>query len=99
MPADPSAPTMSFGDEFNSLSLNIGGQSGTWNTTFHDGSRSLYSNYELEAYMDPAFSGTSSQPLGINPFSICNGILTIAAQPTDPALGQYFGNVGTLPYT
>src|SRR5262249_51264715 len=52
-----------------------------------------------EAYMDPAFSGTSSQPLGINPFWIRNGILTITAQPTDPALGQYFGNVGDLPYT
>jgi beta-glucanase (GH16 family) len=90
---------MTFDDEFNSLSLNIGGQSGTWSTTFWDGSRSLYSNEEDEAYMDPDFGGTSSQPLGINPFSINNGILTIAAQPTNPADAAYFGNVGDLQYT
>ncbi len=90
---------MSFDDEFNSLSLNVGGQSGTWNTTFPNGARSLYSNLEDEAYMDPDFSGTSSQPLGINPFSISDGILTITAQPTNPAQGAYFGNVGDLAYT
>jgi hypothetical protein len=49
--------------------------------------------------MDPDFSGTSSQPLGINPFSISNGVLTITAQPTDPAMAAYFGNVGAMPYT
>ena len=97
-PGDP-PPTMTFDDEFNSLSLNIGGQSGTWSTTFWDGSRSLYSNEEDEAYMDPAFSGTSPQPLGINPFSINNGILTITAQPTNPADEAYFGSVGNLQYT
>src|SRR5215475_10413496 len=99
IPLSPAAPVMSFDDEFNSISLNIGGQPGTWNTTFPNGARSLYSNSEGEAYMDPAFSGTSSQPLGINPFSTNNGILTITAQPTDPAQGQYFGNVGAMPYT
>jgi beta-glucanase (GH16 family) len=99
IPADPPAPVMSFDDEFNSLSLNIGGLSGAWNTTFSNGARSLYSNNEGEAYLDPAFSGTSSQPLGIDPFSISNGVLTITAQPTDPAMAAYFGNVGAMPYT
>src|SRR5882672_10996496 len=93
VPFSPAGLVMSFDDEFNKLSLNIGGQNGTWNTTYSGGMRTLAANNELEEYMDPYFSGTGTQPLGVNPFSDTNGILTISAQPTSPAVAPYINNM------
>jgi Ca2+-binding RTX toxin-like protein len=65
---------LTFRDEFDSLSLQSGG--GTWRTSFWDGEggRSLASNGELQVYMDEAYLG-----LGVNPFSVQDGILNIHA--------------------
>ena len=41
-------------------------------------------NQEKQIYVDPAFAGTGEQPLGIQPFSIANGVLTITADRLDP---------------
>ena len=96
VPFSPAGMTMTFDDEFNTLSLNEGGQSGTWSTAFPWGGRTLPNNAELEEYMDPAYAGSGSQPLGVNPFSDNNGVLTISAAPTSPSVAPYIGN---MPYT
>ena len=94
-PINPPGMTMTFDDEFNSLSLNMGTKStagGTW-TTYYGGynNRSLTGNAEQEIYVDPSYAGTSGSPLGLNPFSDRNGILTITASPAPAADLPYLG--------
>ena len=74
-----------FGDEFNTFNW-YDGTSGTWRTIFKGGlgGRSLTTNGELQIYTDPGF--------GPNPFTVNNGILTITATDTDPALVAQLGN-------
>ena len=79
-----------FSEEFNSLSL-WNGQSGAksagvWSTDYGYGatsnslgSRTLTSNNEKEIYVDPNFTGSGTKALGLNPFSLNNGVLTITA--------------------
>ncbi|QUD86127.1 family 16 glycosylhydrolase [Phenylobacterium montanum] len=92
-----------FDAEFDSLSLyNPSTGVGVWKTNFQSGiqsgpnaytSRTLTSGAEQEIYVDPSFAGTGSAPLGLNPFSVGNGVLTItgAKAPTAdvPALSGY----------
>ncbi|WP_276574174.1 family 16 glycosylhydrolase [Novosphingobium kaempferiae] len=72
----------SFGDEFNALSLYSKG--GTWRTEFGNGgpgtvaSRTLRT--EAQLYFDEDWGGTGKKALGVNPFSIDDGILTIKAE-------------------
>ncbi|AXB77296.1 family 16 glycosylhydrolase [Novosphingobium sp. P6W] len=77
------ALTLNFGDDFNSLSLYSKG--GTWRTEYgHGGPGSISSRTlktESEVYMDPDWGGTGTKPLGVNPFSINDGVLTITAAP------------------
>jgi beta-glucanase (GH16 family) len=95
----PAGLHLTFDDEFNSLSLNMGTAStagGTWTTSFSGwGVRSLSGNGEQEIYVDPSFAGTSGSPLGLNPFSVQNGVLTITASPTPSQDLQYLNN---MPY-
>jgi serralysin len=97
---DTSKMTSTFSDDFNTLSLAMNG--GTWLTQFGNGTspqvgmRTLPSNGELEVYMDAAYKGSGKTALGINPFSINNGILTITAAPTPTSDLSVLGN---LPYT
>lgn len=77
---NPSALKLSFDEEFNSL--NFASSGGSWKTTFGYGgiaNRTLPSNGEKQLYVDPAFTGTGATPLGLNPFSINDGILGITA--------------------
>ncbi len=84
---------MTFDDEFNSLSTRVrGGATGTWDTEYGYGAtsnsvdgRTLAGNGEKELYVDPTFKGTSSSSLGLNPFSINNGVLTITEAPMPAA--------------
>ena len=85
---------LSFDDEFNQFSANIGaGTKGkTWDVEFgasqgYDalGDRTLGGNGEREIYVDPAFKGQGSTALGLNPFSLNNGVLSIKAAPTPAA--------------
>src|SRR5258706_3638318 len=93
-----------FADEFSALSLNDGAL-GTWTTHYaFDGGggtdRSLGVNNELQIYVDPAYAGTGTTPLGLNPFSISAGVLSITAAPTPaalvPTLGGYEYTSGLL---
>ncbi len=84
--------TPTFDDEFNSISLyNSSTGSGVWKTSFISGnqtgsqsftSRTLAPNAEQEIYVDPSYAGNGSTALGLNPFSISNGVLTITAANT-----------------
>ncbi|MDB5887674.1 MAG: hypothetical protein JWM03_546 [Rhodocyclales bacterium] len=48
--------------------------------------RNVVINSEKQIYVDPAYAGLGAESLGIQPFQIANGILTIRAEPTPPAL-------------
>ncbi|MET1025939.1 MAG: family 16 glycosylhydrolase, partial [Dongiaceae bacterium] len=94
---------LTFDDEFNNLSLNTGTPAtagNTWNTTLSGGERTLKGNNELELYVDPDYKGTSSTALGLNPFSVSNGVAEISARPADPSvqpsLGGYKYTSGVL---
>lgn len=80
---DRDALRLTFADEFDAVSLAVDG--GFWRTAYGYmsadavGSRSM--NDEDQVYMDPRFAGTGARPLGVNPFSIDAGVLTITAAP------------------
>ncbi|MYM00280.1 family 16 glycosylhydrolase [Novosphingobium sp. FGD1] len=88
-----SALTLNFGDDFNALSLYHKG--GTWRTEYGNGgpgtvaSRTLH--HETQVYMDADWGGTGKKPLGVNPFGIDDGILTITAAPATADVLPYIG--------
>ncbi len=41
-------------------------------------------NQEKQAYVDPQVTGSGNVPLGLQPFSISDGVLSIAARPLSP---------------
>ncbi|MEH3046359.1 family 16 glycosylhydrolase [Sphingomonas adhaesiva] len=90
---DMSGLKATFSDEFDALSLYNKG--GTWRTEYgHGGAGSLASrtnNDEIQIYMDADYAGTGKKALGVNPFSIDNGILTITAAPTTEAAKAALG--------
>lgn len=81
---------LTFEENFDRLSL-FDGRVGTWRTTFGIGDhkgldrRSLPTNGELQLYVDPML-GDERGKIGLNPFSVQGGMLTIAANPTPPGL-------------
>jgi hypothetical protein len=89
----------SFADDFNSFSWYAEGLSpqkdrhGTWRTHYGtqgvngEGSRSFPG--ELQVYADTAFKGTASEPLGLNPFHITDGILEIWAEPAPERVAPF----------
>jgi beta-glucanase (GH16 family)/Ca2+-binding RTX toxin-like protein len=85
-----------FSDEFNGpLSLyDAASGTGVWNPAFSTGeftgpraytSHTLRTNNEKELYVDPSFPGWGETPVGVNPFSVAGGVLTISARPTSDA--------------
>ena len=82
---------MTFDDEFNSLNLyNFSTGQGQWQASFgfdphNQNNYALVYNGEQEAYVTPSFQGTSTAPLGLNPFNVSNGTLTITAAPMPQA--------------
>ena len=65
----------------------------TWKTNFGfagDGLNSftLPNNGERQIYVSPEFKGTTGAPLGLNPYSVNNGVLTITAQPASAELAS-----------
>jgi len=101
---------LTFDDEFNGLSLyNRSTGLGVWKTNYQWNaqtgssswqSRTLTLNHEKEIYVDPSYAGSGTTPLGINPFSISNGELTIHAAKTPTsalsALNNYQYTSGLL---
>lgn len=72
MAKDLSGYRLTFDDEFNSFTSSPDGHSG-WKTTFYFGGRTLSDNGEQQYYSDSS--------VGVNPFSLDNGALTITAAP------------------
>jgi serralysin len=79
------APT--FTEEFNSLSLvNPATGAGVWRPHLGYGgetgisSFTLPRNGEQQIYTSPQFQGQANAPLGLNPFAINNGVLTIKGE-------------------
>jgi Ca2+-binding RTX toxin-like protein len=88
---DPSKLKLTFADEFNSLSLqNKSAGGGIWGTSYTWSGYTSESAHniagEQEVYVDPQFAGTGTTALGLNPFSLSNGVLTITAAPTPDAM-------------
>lgn len=69
---DRSKLKQTFSDEFNSINANSSGNN-AWKTTYYWGDRTLPANKEAEYYSDSS--------VGVNPFSVDDGILTITASP------------------
>jgi serralysin len=97
LPVNLSNYHLSFAEDFNTISLvNPSTGLGTWKTQFATGaqnsiwngytSRTLTPNHELQLYVDPFLTGTGSTALGLNPFHIDNGVVTIHAGRTAPAI-------------
>jgi beta-glucanase (GH16 family) len=76
--------TLVFADEFDRLDWS------KWQTAFPWGKRSL-GNGDLQVYVDPAFSGNTGRPLGLNPFSINNGVLAIEATKVSADVADQIG--------
>lgn len=98
LPIDKSGMTLSFNDDFNSLSLH-NAQGGTWDTNFWWGAAngsSLSQNNELQWYIDANYAPTSS----VHPFSVDNGVLTIIAAQASadikPLINNYDYTSGLL---
>ncbi|MET0546697.1 MAG: glycoside hydrolase family 16 protein, partial [Caulobacterales bacterium] len=66
----------------------------TW-SPHHDGGyewmtkRYLSASGDEQIYVDRGFKGTSRAPLGLNPFHIDNGVLSIVGEPVPPKLQRF----------
>ncbi len=91
---DTSKLTMTFDDEFNTLSLTTSVQSGAWRTMYGGNpiaGRTLSNNGELEIYSDADYTGTGTTNIGVNPFSLNNGVVTITANPASAWVSSQIG--------
>jgi beta-glucanase (GH16 family)/uncharacterized protein with FMN-binding domain len=88
MAIDLSKFQLTFDDEFNSFSSTPQG-AGTWQSTLY-GARTLSNNGEVQYYSDST--------VGVNPFSLQNGELTITASPGGNPAGLAYnsGVISTL---
>ena len=80
------ASTLTFDDEFNTLSL-WNGTSGTWDTTaqyatWNGSGYSLPSNGEQEWYINSNYAPTAS----VTPWTVNNGIMTLTAAPAPASI-------------
>lgn len=57
-----------------------------WGGDGSDFKRKTSANGEQQIYVDPRYSGRSTTPLGLDPFKVRNGVLSIVASRTPPAL-------------
>lgn len=91
---DRSGLTLSFNEDFNSLSF-FDGQDGVWEAKYWwapEKGASLYTNGEQQWYVNPAYGPTASA----SPFSVTDGVLTIRAEQTPDSLA---GEVEGYDYT
>ncbi|UEM07122.1 glycoside hydrolase family 16 protein (plasmid) [Skermanella rosea] len=87
---------ITFADEFSDATVRFPNAAWTTNVERWGGLRTLTGNNELQTYVDAAYAGTADQALGVDPFSIQNGILAIEAKSSTPAFKQFLGG---RPYT
>jgi hypothetical protein len=82
-PIDLSQYTLVFNEDFTApLSRRVPGDASTdanlWDTSMGGGTiRWMGNTPERQIYVEPEYAGTKGTPLGINPFSVANSVLTI----------------------
>lgn len=91
--------TLTFAEEFDRFDRRADwGGRGVWNTTFGPGravdTRTLPNNAEKQLYMDADFAGSAAAPLGVDPFSVKDGVLTITARTAPPGVKSAIGGFG-----
>jgi beta-glucanase (GH16 family) len=87
LPPDLPPAHLVFEDRFESFSHDHG----PWRTRFKwdgIGAFTLPDNGELQLYVDPAFTGAGSEPLGLDPFRLEDSALVISAMPAPPELDE-----------
>src|SRR3954471_5770196 len=81
--------TLTFDDEFNTLSLWNGASSGTWDTEYHwYGPSGGSLNDEQEWYINSNYAPTSS----VKPWSVSNGVLTLTAAKANTSIQPLINN-------
>jgi beta-glucanase (GH16 family) len=91
MPLSISNDTLTFSDEFDTLSLNSStSRTETWRPVYYWGDRTLGGNGEKELYVDPSWNN-----LGISAHRVDNGILSLTASRVPADL---LDETGGLPY-
>jgi len=63
-----------------------------WGGDGSDFKRKTSSNGEQQIYVDPRYGGRSTTPLGLDPFKVRDGVLSIVATRTPPALKSVLFN-------
>jgi beta-glucanase (GH16 family) len=95
----PASYRLVFGDEFNDADVArinehaTGGRPGApaWRSRYRH-ARTDIINQEKQTYMDIAYAGSAPEPLGVQPFSIRDSVLTIRAERADPERVRPFIN-------
>jgi len=94
----PDGYRLSFADEFDDHDVSrinenaVGGRPGApaWRSRYrHD--RNTIINGEKQIYVDSAYRGSAANPLGLQPFSIESGVLTISATPVAERAAAFLG--------
>jgi hypothetical protein len=92
---DLSQYTMTFDEDFNApLSRRVPGDASTdnnlWATSMGNGLvRWMGNPPERQIYVEPEYAGTAGAPLGINPFSVADSVLTITCAEVSQANAPY----------
>jgi beta-glucanase (GH16 family) len=63
-----------------------------WGGDGSDFKRKTAYNGEQQIYVDPRYGGRATTPLGLDPFKVRNGVLSIVASRTPPALKEVLFN-------
>src|SRR5581483_5750054 len=63
-----------------------------WGGDGSDFKRKTSANGEQQIYVDPRYAGRAGVPLGLDPFKVENGVLSIVASRTPPELKQVLFN-------
>ncbi len=95
----PTPYRLTFSDDFDDADVTRineharGGKPGApaWRSRYRHERRTVI-NQEKQIYMDPQFAGTAGRPLGVQPFSIRDGILQIRAERATAAVSPYIWN-------
>lgn len=88
---DPPGPAVRLAERFRDDFERFDLYGGPWTPHFAHGAyddwqaRTLAANDELQLYVDPAYAGIGSQPLGLDPFVLRDGVLGLVARPTPRA--------------
>ena len=91
--------TLAFSDEFERFRPLHAAGGGVWRTTFGDGrvddldQRTIRKNGELQLYVDPAMRH-AGKTVGLDPFSVSDGVLEITANTLAPEQSAHLGGYG-----